>query len=436
MKQKRILLPLFFRYYLFDYYQNIVRELIARGHEVDFYYMYDNVKKEYEVFEGKGLRFYKLPQLLRIAQNRSGSLFFRILLWVFGWIWALWIRNRYHIVLVPWDNKPIWYILARVIPSVTNDVVTNMISLKVRTTADKFNRVEGFWDIPINIIEKLFRANIKPRLLNKVMKYNAKLSLVDWLMGKRALNNCLGFGSASIVTVTGSKIKENYCISGLNENMVFTVGNPGYDHIVEFAQSFKQSDKEDYLESLGIKSKKVVTLFLSPSNYSDEQILEIQKVIRLVNLNIEDCCFIVKFHPKTVKGDHERVLGDLFNEGIKIKEIRSFSGDIENAQIMLSSDFIVQKQCTLGFLAMVLKIPMISYNLVTTEYEDDMYKHLSASFHCETEEELNEALSKILSDDDLKLLKQKQSDACQKFCLATSNSSGLVVDIIEKDLGV
>lgn len=85
---------------------------------------------------------------------------------------------------------------------------------------------------------------------------------------------------------------------------------------------------------------------------------------------------------------------------------------------------------------MVLKVPMISYNILKTNYEDDMYKHLEASFHCESEEELSHALEKVTNENDLHTLKEMQELACSNFCLNTGNASQQVADIIEKCLEV
>jgi len=431
---KPILLPLFYKYYLFDYYQNIVSELLSRGYTVELLYIQPKIKEQYESFENQGLTFKSLPRTLRFLLNRSGKPFFRVLLWLFGWPWGVSQKIKYSFVLVPWDYKPLWFILGKLIPSLTNDVVTNFVNLEMREKADKQNRAEDRGDKLIGWYEKYSGRNLKPRLQGVVMKYNSKNLIVDWFMGKKTQSNFPGFGGADLLTVTGAKIKENYITAGLKQEKVHIVGNPGYDDVVRFANEFKETDKEKFLLENNINSDHVVSLFLSPSSYSEDQIKEIHEVIATINKTLESNHFIIKFHPKTGKGEHERVLSPLYKLGVNITEIRAFSGDIENAQIMLSSDFLVQKQCTLGFLAMVLKIPMISYNMIETDYEDDMYKFLNASLHCENKIELEKSLSRIMMREELMALRQLQTKACELFCLSTPEASKKIVDIIEKQL--
>ncbi len=60
--------------------------------------------------------------------------------------------------------------------------------------------------------------------------------------------------------------------------------------------------------------------------------------------------------------------------GSDLLVITEFGGDAFVAKLVLCSNSLVQKQSTVAFLILVLKAPMISYNLVDTDYEGDIHK--------------------------------------------------------------
>ena len=80
---------------------------------------------------------------------------------------------------------------------------------------------------------------------------------------------------------------------------------------------------------------------------------------------------------------------------------------------------------------MLLKKPMVSYNLIETNYEDDMYKIMGAALHCENIYTLKKSLNN-LTKKTINLLKNKQDKASKKYCLSSDSPLQNVVDVIKK----
>ena len=70
---------------------------------------------------------------------------------------------------------------------------------------------------------------------------------------------------------------------------------------------------------------------------------------------------------------------------------------------------------------MLTRIPIVSYNILDTEYGDEMYKVLGCSFHAETTEELKNNLKKLDNASELRKLIEQKKRACKRFCLETDS---------------
>ena len=83
---------------------------------------------------------------------------------------------------------------------------------------------------------------------------------------------------------------------------------------------------------------------------------------------------MLSLHPKTRAIDIKEIKRKLKKNTQDFKIILGKGDEEFNTKIILSSYLLLQKQSTVGFLIMLLKKPVISYNLLKTNYEDDMYK--------------------------------------------------------------
>ena len=136
-----------------------------------------------------------------------------------------------------------------------------------------------------------------------------------------------------------------------------------------------------------------------------------------MQLRFPDSFVVLKFHPKTIHTALPEFRRRLDFMADDLLFLREFAGDEFNAHLILASDAIVQKQSTVGFIAIMFGAPIISYNLADTDYEDDMYKILDASFHAESEAELNRAFGNLDDAAALEGLRRRQDAACENFCL-------------------
>ena len=173
-------------------------------------------------------------------------------------------------------------------------------------------------------------------------------------------------------------------------------------------------------------------MFLSPSFFSKEQVDEVTIIIETVLAFDSKASLCLKFHPKTEKRFIEIFDNLLSQRTSRYKIISGSTGDKVNLDIVLSSKCIIQKQSTVGFIAMMTSVPMISYNLIETDYYDDMYKYMEASWHCETATEVTNKLSALNDLEEVQKLRGKQQTACSNFCLRNDSATNSIVEIIDK----
>ena len=81
-----------------------------------------------------------------------------------------------------------------------------------------------------------------------------------------------------------------------------------------------------------------------------------------------------------------------------------------------------------------LKKPLISYNILDTQYEDNMYEIMGNSFHCKTISKLKKTLKFINNKKKIRLLEKKQEKACYKFCYPFTSPANRIINIINKIL--
>jgi hypothetical protein len=431
--KKRILIPLFYDYYLFEYLKDLIPQLIKDGHTVYFVYGDLHTKKLYSHIEG--LKFIKLPHIIRILMNRIRYSAVYTVFWVVGKIWVPYFIRKYRInfSVLPSDIRPLFYIISKTVPSLTVHNTTEHIDFNSTLARDDIKKSEIYKTIWFNFykfIDLISKGKLFYRVNNQILNFNHRL-LIDRMMGRSSKTNYIGFSGITYLTVTGFKIKENLVRSGLKESNIHVVGHPAYDKLTNLRNNFSNKIKDEFLKENNIpKNKDIVTLFLSPSSFSDNQRNEIMRVTRVLVENVSNIFIIIKFHPKTRKEDPSRFQAEISKFTQSFILMTKFKGDYFNAKLMLASEFIVQKQCTLGFMAMLFRVPMISYNITKTDYEDDMYEILDASFHVKSIESLKEAIKKVQDPASLDRLSKLQKIACKKYCLDTVHANEAISKII------
>ena len=419
------MVPYINNYYLFEYLVKLSKELQISGYELTVMTADSAVMTN---FENTSIKVKLFPLIIRIFLRGSGNILMRSLLWLSGRFWVETLKNKYDFALIPWDNKPIWYLILKRLPSLTVHNTTNLMDLKFEVESYKSKKSHK----AAKIFERIFKKKILPRLDNVVLKHN-KFWYLDKLFGLKSENLVQGFSGIDYMTVTGNKMKVTLEEAGISRlgTKIFPVGNPAYDGFLSYANNFDEKKKYDFKESMGMEiDKDLYSLFLSPSHFNTNQIQEISFVAESILKFDSEAGIIMKFHPKTEKEfliQFENIISKITSN---YKIISGFTGDQFNLDIILSSKCILQKQSTVGFIAMITSVPIISYNLLDTDYYDDMYKFMKASWHCETSEELSECLEALNDVHRLDELKRRQANACDNFCLRNESSIHSIIDVI------
>lgn len=432
LRRKRILIPYFWSYYLFDYMKFLVPQLSKDGFDVVILTYQEAVV---ESLSGCQIEVRWVPAGLRYLIARSSRIPHRICLWLAAWCWGLVLRKQYDFVILPWDNRPVWYVLSCVMPSLTCHNTTELMDVDLTLKRDRYRGGDSrnlLLHKVLLSIDTVLGGRFLPRFSGQITKFSPKQLVIDRLMGYRAQSFLHGFSKVDYFTVSGHKIKENCRVLGIDESKVIVTGNPNYDTLSHVKNSFGTIEQERFRENLGIKKNSMLfSFFLSPSSFSKVQMTEVLQVVREIDAAIANACFVLKFHPKTRKADPIAFKSNLESLGKRLLIETVFRGDEHNAHLVLASDYVVQKQSTVGFIAMLLGKNIISYNLQDTDYEDDMYKVLDASVHVESTEELRSVLRDIRNGE-FADLKGKQRDACHKFCLDTYEANKNISKVVQR----
>lgn len=418
---KRILIPLLYDYYMFDYFKALAIQLLNDGFNVVILSMDKKVLAEYSRIDER-LTIIKAPRVMRALLNRSGNIFFRTILWLFGWVWGFILKGRYDFSIVPWDNKPLWYIMTRYFPSMSCHNSTEYLDMELTlehmylTEKYKNKLSHRFW----LFLDKIFSGRLLPKINEEVLQYNGYI-IIDRLMGFRSLNYLHGFSRLDYLAVTGERIKRNLHNSGLGNNgqspKIVVTGSPSYEGIMNIKKNFNEEQRQEIYSKYGFDyDKNIYSFFLSPSSFTMIQINEVIQVISLIRESDKNSVFILKFHPKTRKCDPVKFREKLLTLSGDLVIITEFGGDELNARIILSAKCVLQKQGTVGFIAMLFNMPLISYDLVDTDYYDNMYELIGGSFHCKTKAEILSALKRISTPKGMSELEKIQLEACKELC--------------------
>jgi len=428
---KVILIPLLYKYYLFEYFNDLAIYLCNKGHKVILLSFNQEVLNEMPNHE----RLVKINanRIIRFLYNRSKYLPIYILMWPIAHLWGRTLKEKHSInyCILPWDNKTIWYVFSTIFPSMTISNTTNWMDLDntLETETDRSPLRNTSWHKFYSAIDDFLNGKFFYRYKQNIFHYDHTL-LWDRLFGKKSKTNFLGFSPVRHITVPGHKIKDTLIELGLEEDKIKVYGNPSYQFVEDLQDSWNEDQKTKFLKENGLPANQdIYTLFLSPSSFSEKMRKEIIDVVKKIHQVNNNSYFVIKFHPKTVKQDPPKFAEDLSHIKDHFQLITDFHGDLFNAKMMLVSKAIVQKQCTLGMLAIRLKTPIISYNLVKTNYEDDMYKIMKASFHCEDISSVEQAVKDLSNPDKREELNNMQDIACYNYSL-NANTCKKISDLI------
>ena len=401
--KKRIIIPLLYDYYLYNYLYILSKKLAENNFEVTFLTFDKKVRKKVSKKRGINIKF--APKIILFLINRSNNLFFRFFLWIFSYIWGYKLKKIYDLIILPNDQKPYFYCMGLFIPSIIIYVATEFMN--------------------INYTLNYYKKKKPPRFL-----------LFDKIMGYKPKGRLLG--SAKNLIVPGHEFKKNYKLlckqSNLKNRNIFVAGMPSYENVLKIKKNWSAQKRGVFLKKLNINYKKnIYSFFLTYSKYDKNKIKEIFIVINEIVKQKKNCFFLLILHPKTNKDDIKHIKTYLSN--FSNYKIIFGKGDEEfNTKIILSSYILLQKQSTVGFLIMLLKKPIISYNILDTEYEDNMYEIMGNSYHCKTILSLRKTLKFINNKKKINLLEKKQEKSCYKFCYPFTSPSKEIINIINKIL--
>lgn len=428
-RSKKILYAWFDDYYLFSYGFELIDNLLNNGFDVTVLLKDSKVARQLCSIN-KEAKIKIVPSSIRILSNRSNYILIRILFWITSRFYVGRISKNYDFAIVPWDNRILWYLISQKIPSLTIHNTTNFIDLNLMLSHERMSTTDEkkLAHKLFLFIQNLCGIKILPEINNKILKYS-KFWIIDKIMGKKSINNIQGFSGIRYLTVTGDEIKKTYMEMGVgtgkSNTKIIVVGNPSYDKLKKLHLNI--IEKEKIKSELNIPfSRKIYTLFLSPSNFSNNQSKEILLVIDTVNKFEKNHWFLIKFHPKTSSDEKERLKAKISNSNITY--IEEYNNEFHNLKIILISDCLLQKQGTVGYIAMLKHIPIVSYNLLETNYFDDMYEKIGGSFHSKNIEELVHNIAFYQTEFGKREMIRRQNLATNKYC----NSDLMACDEISK----
>ena len=283
------------------------------------------------------------------------------------------------------------------------------------------------------LLERLGFMQLR-RVQGELIDFNGN-DVLDSLIGLTSVHRENGCNGVKYLCVMGSRYSENYRKIGVDSKTteIFVVGNPSCEFCHQLNAEFGQKEKRAFLECSGLPGDKdLFSLFISPSLLSTNQVKEIMMVIDTISRVKDDIHFAVKLHPKTTRQSVCAVRDALGNLDGKATLFTDFTDDVFNAKLIKCSRAVVQKQSTLGFLALIFRVPILSYNLIDTNYHDDLFKMLNISVHSETVDQMMEAVAML--DDPVALASylKHMSKMEEEYCRFEESPCDNIVAIIDR----
>lgn len=420
-KGKKILYAWFDDYYLFSYGFELVDNLLDNGFDVTVLLKDTKVARQLSSIN-KEAKIKIVPSIIRMLSNRSNYILIRIIFWIVSRFYVGRISKNYDFAIVPWDNRILWYLISQKIPSLTIHNTTNFIDidLMIGYEALESNKKDKLINKILVFIHNYCGIKILPVINNTILDFS-RFWIVDKIMGKKSVNNIQGFSGIKYLTVTGERIKKSYEKMGVgvdkSKTIIEVVGNPSYDKLKSI--HLNTQEKNEVRASLNIPLEvKVYSLFLSPSNFTDNQLKEILLVLNTVNAAEKNIWFLIKFHPKTPSSEVNKIKTATPINNVTF--IDYYNDEIFNLKIILISECLLQKQSTVGYIAMIKHVPVISYNLLETNYFDDMYEKIGGSFHSKSVDQLIKNINFYQTELGKLEMLRRQDLATKNFCKADS----------------
>jgi len=432
---EKILIPLFEDYYLFNYLYGLSNRIQYRGYRVVMY-----VGSEYSADKVRTLspeaEVRRLPRLVTFLNNRGRYFLFRLALYLVTFLWVhLRLRREFRFCIVPWTTRPVWNVISRNIPSLTINNVSNLSVVEDSIAEHRFDH-----DAPMTIgmrmgflLDKLGIVRLR-RIRGELIDFNGN-DVLESLIGLKSVHRENGCNGVRHLCVMGSKYVENYREVGVDPRTteISVVGNPSYEFCHQLHIEFDEAEKQAFLEESRIPvDKSLFSLFISPSSLSVEQVGEIMMVIDTIADVEQDAHFAVKLHPKTTEHSVRAVNEAMARLDGRATLFTQFKDDVFNAKLIKCSKAIVQKQSTLGFLALIFRVPILSYNLVTTDYHDDLFKLLGISIHSENEDELKAAVGMLNDPANLNAYFEHMNKMEEEYCRFEKSPCDNVISIIDR----
>lgn len=430
---RKVLLPLIEDYYLFEYFYDLANCLIKNGFEVVFIAGSVKTNKKIKI-NCPTADIRRLPFVLSWLNNRNNKLPFRIGLYfiLFCWI-QLSLKREFKFAIVPWTTKPIWNLISKGITSLTVNNVTNMSVLEDSVDEHKFVvNNKATLGVSIGLLFEKLKFIKLSRVNGKLIRFNG-LTVLDHVLNIASIHNENGCNGIAHLCVMGDQYVKNYRAVGVDpEKTEITVtGNPSYEFCWNLKKNFSAKKREKFLLENDLPFlQPIFSFFVSPSSLSVQQLDEIEMAIESIQCAESSAYFVIKLHPKINASSLEACRQRLKRFQPNMKLISLFASDSFNAKIMLCSKAIVQKQSTLGFLALNCRVPILSYNLIKTDYHDDIFEIFGFSFHCETNEEIKKAVHDLNDKQALDLHLQKLEHKEKMYCRFERSPCQNIADLI------
>jgi len=425
----RILVVLPNDYYLFAYLGELIERMKAAGLEPTVATFAGDVREKYR----HRCHVVLAPRLLRAAYNRNDRLAFRILAWVLAHAWARRLSRTFDAAILPFDYRIPWNVFVGKLPTVTINTVTDTILHDLgagKLLADRRCRSGRTFRLQ-HILDRWMRGRFLPRFGRRLARPRTWWWL-DRLMGFRGLNHMQGFSSTDLFFVTGHAFDALHRILGvgtLTRTRIIVAGSPAYENLEEVIANFDAARRDGVRAEMGCESHhRLYSLFLSPSQFTEDQHTEVIEVVDAIFANDARAHCFLKFHPKTLSACVERFSRSFADRGDRVVLYTEFHGDDANAEMILASDCLVQKQSTVGFIAMRAGVPVLSYDLRPTGYYDDLYRLLGGSLHARDADEMGDFVRRLDEPSIRAELKSRAQRALHHWCCAVPSPCRAICD--------
>jgi hypothetical protein len=315
---------------------------------------------------------------------------------------------RPEAILLPSDQDGLYYHLCRfpgvisVIPQITMDVL-DVDALIRYFKLGGFTLAHGRTRKIVELLSDLSGRQLLPRLGSEIyLPHRSDLwRTVGALFGGVRYNVARKGGAGGrFLCVNGPHYAESFAQAGVPAEKIVVTGSPQHDQLVEASRTFRESDALEFRSHLNIPRRShIVSFFLQTySSMSRDGKDYGEEVAWITNelLNVSpDLFVIVKVHPKD-KADKYPSLPD--NSRVLFVDAERYPGEDFNTHLILSSRLVVLYGSTVGYSALALEVPLLTYkldNLPMGQY----YQMIGGNVHVTRREDFAPAAKALLFDD-------------------------------------